>query len=733
MKKHTLILLAIVALAVSANAQNNFGMGTNTPDASAILDMQSNTQGVLVPRLTSAQRNAIVTPANGLLVFDTDASCFYFFAAGVWTNLCNSAAGPQGPQGPAGAQGPAGPQGVPGAQGPAGANGLDGAPGVQGPQGNPGPQGSAGVDGTGIASTVDNGDGTFTLNYSDGTSFTTIDLTGPQGAAGANGQDGAPGIQGPQGLAGQQGSAGIDGTGIASTVDNGDGTFTLNYSDGTSFTTIDLTGPQGAAGANGQDGAPGIQGPQGLAGQQGSAGIDGTGIASTVDNGDGTFTLNYSDGTSFTTIDLTGPQGAAGANGQDGAPGIQGPQGPIGLTGATGATGPAGPQGPIGLTGDTGATGPAGPQGPIGLTGATGATGPAGPQGPIGLTGDTGATGPAGPQGPIGLTGATGATGPAGPQGPIGLTGDTGATGPAGPTWSINSLTYNANGTLSIATSQPSTISTAGSAWLVGGNTLANTGNLGTVSNNHVDLMSNNIVRGRLSNLGEFFIGTTNTTLAGDLLNGVSNATFPWAINGYSSFNGSGTYGAIQANTNTQFAGVQGESDATNGTAPGVRGTTYKLSLNGVNGTRGGVGANSGWGGLFQNDLGYTGIFAAVSDGRVKKNIQTIHDPIQLVKQLRGVTYEHRLDEEKYSDLGLKAGLNYGFIAQEVEQILPSLVVEKNVPHINSTQRLSTETKEAETLKAVSYIEMVPILLEAIKVQQEQIEKMQKEIDALKQ
>ncbi|MFM7770419.1 MAG: tail fiber domain-containing protein, partial [Bacteroidota bacterium] len=345
------------------------------------------------------------------------------------------------------------------------------------------------------------------------------------------------------------------------------------------------------------------------------------------------------------------------------------------------------------------------------------------PQGPIGLTGATG------PQGPIGLTGATGATGP---QGPIGLTGATGPQGPAGPTWTINSLTYNANGTLTVSTSQPATVSTTGSAWLVGGNTLAATGNLGTVSNNHVDLITNNVVRGRLSNLGEFFIGTTNTTLAGDLVNGVSNAAFPWAINGYSSFNGSGTYGAIQANTNTQFGGVQGESDATNGTAPGVRGTTYKLTLNGVNGSRGGAGANTGWGGLFQNDLGYTGIFAAVSDGRVKKNIQTIQDPIQLVKQLRGVTYEHRLDEEKYSDLGLKAGLNYGFIAQEVEQILPSLVVEKNVPHINSTQRLSTESKEAETLKAVSYIEMVPILLEAIKAQQKQIEELQKEIDSMK-
>ena len=74
----------------------------------------------------------------------------------------------------------------------------------------------------------------------------------------------------------------------------------------------------------------------------------------------------------------TGPQGpagdagingAAGDNGVDGAPG---PQGPIGLTGAVGATGAAG------------ATGATGPQGPIGLTGAAGATGP---QGPIGLTG----------------------------------------------------------------------------------------------------------------------------------------------------------------------------------------------------------------------------------------------------------------------------------------------------------------------------------------------------------
>ena len=47
--------------------------------------------------------------------------------------------------------------------------------------------GSSGADGVGIQSTVDNGDGTFTLNYTDGTSFTTIDFSGESG------QDGLPG------------------------------------------------------------------------------------------------------------------------------------------------------------------------------------------------------------------------------------------------------------------------------------------------------------------------------------------------------------------------------------------------------------------------------------------------------------------------------------------------------------------------------------------------------------
>ena len=56
------------------------------------------------------------------------------------------------------------------------------------------------------------------------------------------------------------------------------------------------------------------------------------GISSTVDNNDGTFTLNFSDDTSFTTSDFTGPQGLTGAAGADGADGVDGAQGPRGFT-----------------------------------------------------------------------------------------------------------------------------------------------------------------------------------------------------------------------------------------------------------------------------------------------------------------------------------------------------------------------------------------------------------------
>ncbi|WP_347053552.1 hypothetical protein [Flavobacterium olei] len=80
-------LAVFLLLSLATNAQ--VGIGTITPQASSILDVSSTSQGFLLPRMTTAQRNAIVSPANGLEVFDLDLGLFYFYSAlsGQWVQI----------------------------------------------------------------------------------------------------------------------------------------------------------------------------------------------------------------------------------------------------------------------------------------------------------------------------------------------------------------------------------------------------------------------------------------------------------------------------------------------------------------------------------------------------------------------------------------------------------------------------------------------------------------------
>ena len=85
-----LLFLLILAFSIKVSAQVAINANSALPDNSAMLDISSSGKGLLLPRMTSLQRKAIANPASGLIVFDTDKSCFYYFDGSVWQALVAS-------------------------------------------------------------------------------------------------------------------------------------------------------------------------------------------------------------------------------------------------------------------------------------------------------------------------------------------------------------------------------------------------------------------------------------------------------------------------------------------------------------------------------------------------------------------------------------------------------------------------------------------------------------------
>ena len=127
MKNHklTLVVLFILMMFFSFNkssAQGGAAINTtgNPADPSAMLDISSTTKGILIPRMTEAQRLAISSPATGLMVYETDVTPgFWYYNGTSWIQSI----GPAGPTGPAGADGATGPTGPTGLLSPGAAAG----------------------------------------------------------------------------------------------------------------------------------------------------------------------------------------------------------------------------------------------------------------------------------------------------------------------------------------------------------------------------------------------------------------------------------------------------------------------------------------------------------------------------------------------------------------------------------------------------------------------------------
>ncbi len=103
MKIKAILLTALIA-SCAGNSLYAQGMAVNTTgnvaDNSAMLDISSTSKGVLIPRMTQAERNAISSPATGLMIYQTDGTAgFYYYNGSAWTVIGGGGGTPTGAAG----------------------------------------------------------------------------------------------------------------------------------------------------------------------------------------------------------------------------------------------------------------------------------------------------------------------------------------------------------------------------------------------------------------------------------------------------------------------------------------------------------------------------------------------------------------------------------------------------------------------------------------------------------
>src|SRR3989338_6876078 len=271
-----------------------------------------------------------------------------------------------------------------------------------------------------------------------------------------------------------------------------------------------------------------------------------------------------------------------------------------------------------------------------------------------------------------------------------------------------------------------------------------NTGLYHSALADDISISTGGIQRLWISDAGEIYMGANAPTLPGDLFNATATNTnaitsgsgnLSWAINGYTAYNGGAVYGLRLTGATGTWGAVQGETSATNpANSSGVSGTVAAASHIGV---RGYHPAGSGWGGIFYNDLGYTGGLFNASDRSLKKNIQSLNGALSIVSNIPIYSYEYKTDE--YDVLGTAGEIHYGVMANELKTVLPDLVKTKSLGGVDCRNCEDDIRDVKNDVELVNYMELIPIAIQAIKEQQllieqqaDQIQLLREEIEALK-
>lgn len=302
------------------------------------------------------------------------------------------------------------------------------------------------------------------------------------------------------------------------------------------------------------------------------------------------------------------------------------------------------------------------------------------------------------------------------------------------------------NGTLLNATGATSP------AWMTLGNSgLVNgTHFLGTTDNIDLRFRTNNTERITIKNTGSIGLFTNapvtswlhcippslandwqmkwDNTLSADASGRFQNTL---ATNGSRVLMGATNYSG-STNIASAVIGISLNATTTGTGGVGVYGSANNESGIAVQGNLFFSGTYSGWAGYFNADVFCGGTYFG-SDRRLKKDIKPITNALNLVDQIAPVSYHY--NTEAYPGIGLDENrLSYGFIAQDLEQVMPELVKDKLLD-LNANKEHTTtvtDSKETGSFKVVNYSLLIPILTQAIKEQQVMIDQLKKEVELLK-
>jgi len=167
---------------------------------------------------------------------------------------------------------------------------------------------------------------------------------------------------------------------------------------------------------------------------------------------------------------------------------------------------------------------------------------------------------------------------------------------------------------------------------------------------------------------------------------------------GFGGYHAYGVYGLAEGSGSVNAYGVYGSAEA----------ATYNYA------------------GYFAGDVTVTGNISSPSDLALKQDIKPIGGTLAKIMSISPKSFNYRKDAPKLKGMNLPAGKQYGLIAQELEGVFPELVT--TAMFVDPKSAKEDGAPEKVEYKAVLYLKAIPLLIQAIQEQQQQIEALKAEL-----